>query len=33
MKSCWDKKPEERPSFTKLRKMMKAMGDEEEVTY
>lgn len=30
MKSCWDKKPEERPSFTKLRKMMKAMGDEEE---
>ena len=32
MKACWNEKPEMRPSFTKLRKMMKEMGEEEKVT-
>jgi len=32
MRACWDEKPEARPSFTELRKMMKEMGDEKEVT-
>ena len=32
MRACWDEKAEARPSFTELRKMMKEMGDEKEVT-
>ena len=31
MIACWNEKPEERPSFTDLRKTMKVMGDEREV--
>ncbi|KAL9964653.1 hypothetical protein ACROYT_G028327 [Oculina patagonica] len=31
MRSCWNEKPEDRPSFLQLRKTMKEMGDEREV--
>ncbi|XP_020614889.1 platelet-derived growth factor receptor alpha-like [Orbicella faveolata] len=31
MSSCWNEKPEERPSFSKLRKIMKAMGNKREI--
>ena len=32
MKACWNEKPEKRPSFTELRKTMKAMSKENAVT-
>ena len=31
MRSCWNEKPEERPSFSELRKIIKAMGRQREV--
>lgn len=31
MRSCWNEKPEERPSFSELRKVMKEMGSKREV--
>ena len=32
MKACWNEKPEMRPSFSNLRKLMKEMGEREKVT-
>lgn len=32
MKACWNKKPEERPSFAELRRTMENMGKEKEVS-
>jgi len=31
MRSCWNEKPEERPSFSELRKVMKEMGSKREI--